>query len=152
MIKFQVTDCVMQLRFPILVILCAAKIFHVFGKCRPPTYSISGYHLSGHVMSTTIVSNLSKCVTTCVTMIRCKSLNFRLKNKSCELNDAGRYAHPKDYGPKAGFIYMDVSELPKVCLFYIFPMLVRFIIKFGYSALSLVERGCSIRVKNIEAN
>ena len=146
MIKFQVTDCVMQLRFPILVILCAAKIFHVFGKCRPPTYSISGYHLSGHVMSTTIVSNLSKCVTTCVTMIRCKSLNFRLKNKSCELNDAGRYAHPKDYGPKAGFIYMDVSELPKVCLFYIFPMLVRFIIKFGYSALSLVEIGRSIRV------
>ena len=83
---------------------------------------------------------------TCVTMIRCKSLNFRLKNKSCELNDAGRYAHPKDYGPKAGFIYMDVSESPKVCLFYIFPMLVRFIIKFGYSALSLVERGRSIRV------
>ena len=109
MIKFQVTDCVMQLRFLILVILCAAKILHVFGKCRPPTYSISGYHLSGHVMSTTIVSNLSECVTTCVTMLRCKSLNFRLRNKLCELNDAGRHAHPEDYGPKAGFIYMDES-------------------------------------------
>ena len=117
MINFQVIDCAMQLCFPILVILCSAKILNVLGKCAPSTHSIGGYYLSGHVMSTMIVSSLSECVTTCVTKIRCRSLNFRLKNKSCELNDAGRHAHPKDYGPKAGCIYMDVSESPKVCPF-----------------------------------
>ena len=107
----------MQLRFPILVILCAAKILNVFGKCAPSTHSISGYHLSGHVMYTKTVSSFSECVTMCVTKIRCKSLNFCLKDKSCDLNDAGGHAHPENYGPKAGIIYMDVSESPKVRIF-----------------------------------
>ena len=103
-------------------------------------------HLSGHVMSIIIVSSLSKCVTTCVTKIHCKSLNFRLKDKSCDLNDAGR--HQKDYGPTAGFIYMDVSESPKDCPFnnYI-PNAGSFYNKVRMQrALSLVERACSTRV------
>ena len=104
----------MQPRFHILVILCAAKILNIFGKCGPSTYSMSGYNLSGHVMSTMIVSSLSECVTTCVTEIHCKSLNFRLKDKSCDLSDAGRHAYPEDYRPKTGCIYMDVFESPKV--------------------------------------
>ena len=41
-------------------------------------------------------------------------LNFRLKDKSCDLSDAGRHAHPEDYRPKTGCIYMDVFESPKV--------------------------------------
>ena len=124
MIKFQVIDCAMQLRFPILVILLySVKILNVFGKCRPSTYSISGFHLSGHVMSTEIVPSLSECLNTCVTKIRCKSLNFCSKEKSCILNDARRHAHPEDYGTKAGCIYMDVFESPKVCPFNIFAML-----------------------------
>ena len=123
-IKFQVIDCVMQLRFPILVIfLCSLKILNVFGKCRPSTYSISGFHLSGHVMSTKTVLSLSECLNTCVTKIRCKSLNFCSKENSCILNDARRHAHPEDYGTKAGCIYMDVFESPKVCPFNISPML-----------------------------
>ena len=138
----------MQLLFPILVILSSSKILNVFGKCRPSTYSVSGFHLSGHEMSTMIVSNLSECVTACITKIRCKSLNFRLNDKSCHLNNAGRHAHPEDYGPKAGFIYMDVSESPKVCIFnnYI-PNAGSFNNKVRIQpALSLVERACSIRV------
>ena len=119
MINFQVIDCVNQLRFPIFVILCSAKI----GKCGPSTYPISGHHLSVHVMSAMIVSSLFECLATGVTKIRCKSLNFRFKDMSHDLNDAGTHAHPKDYGPKAGFIYKDVSESPKICLFNIFPIL-----------------------------
>ena len=110
MVNFQEIDCEMQLRFPILVIFCSSKILNVFGKCRPSTYSISGFHLSGHVMSTMIVSSLSECLNTCVTKFRCRSLNFCLKDKSCDLNDARRHVHPEDYGPKAGCIYIDVSE------------------------------------------
>ena len=74
-------------------------------------------------MSAMIVSSLFECLATGVTKIRCKSLNFRFKDMSHDLNDAGTHAHPKDYGPKAVFIYKDVSESPKICLFNIFPIL-----------------------------
>ena len=113
----------MQLRFPILVIFFSSKILNVSGKCRPSTYSISGFHLSGHVMSTMIVSSLSECLNTCVTKFRCRSLNFCSKDKSCDLNDSRRHVHPEDYGLKAGCIYIDVSESPKVFPFNIFPMI-----------------------------
>jgi len=45
----------------------------------------------------------------CENEFRCKSLNFRLKDKSCDLNDADRYTHPEDYGPQEGSVYMDTS-------------------------------------------
>ena len=109
MVNFQEIDCEMQLRFPILVIFFSSKILNVSGICRPSTYSISGFHLSG-LMSTMIVSSLSECLNTCVTKFRCRSLNFCSKDKSCDLNDARRHVHPEDYGSKAGCIYIDVSE------------------------------------------
>ncbi|CAH3031060.1 unnamed protein product, partial [Pocillopora meandrina] len=45
----------------------------------------------------------------------CRSLNFCSKDKSCDLNDARRQVYPEDYGPKAGCIYIDVSESPESC-------------------------------------
>ncbi|CAH3031058.1 unnamed protein product [Pocillopora meandrina] len=66
-------------------------------------------------MFTMTVSSLSEYVTMYVTEMHCKRLDFRLKGKSCDLNETGKHAHPKDYGPKAGFIYMDVSESSKSC-------------------------------------
>ena len=122
----------MQPLFFILGILCSTKILKVFGKCRPPAYLISSCRLSGHVMFTMTVSSLSEYVTMYVTEMHCKRLDFRLKGKSCDLNETGKHAHPKDYGPKAGFIYMDVSESSKVCPFHAFPMLVRLIAKKIY--------------------
>ena len=46
----------------------------------------------------------------CSGEFRCKSMNFRLNDKSCDLNDADRHTHPEDYGPKEGSVYMDTSE------------------------------------------
>ena len=46
----------------------------------------------------------------CQNELRCKSLNFRLSDKSCDLNDADRYTHPEDYGPQERSVYMDTSE------------------------------------------
>ena len=45
----------------------------------------------------------------CRNEFRCKSLNFRLKDKSCDLNDGDKYTHPEDYGPQEGSVYMDTS-------------------------------------------
>ena len=47
------------------------------------------------------------CVYICVLW---NNLNFRLRDNSCELNDPDQFTHPsypEDYGPRAGYVYMD---------------------------------------------
>ena len=56
----------------------------------------------------------------CRNEFRCNSLNFRLKDKSCDLNDADRYTQPEDYGPQEGSLYMDTSKKHKKVGCYIF--------------------------------
>ena len=46
----------------------------------------------------------------CRNEFRCKSLNFRQRDKSCDLNNADRYTNPEDYGPQEGSVHMDKSE------------------------------------------
>ena len=101
----------LQHYFGILVIVISAKLHEALEQCHASTYSVYGHHLSGHVISTSSVSSLSECVMMCSDEFRCKSLNFRLKGKSCDLNDADRHTHPEDYGPKEGSVYMDTSKV-----------------------------------------
>ena len=96
--------------FGILVIISLAKLHEALKQCPASTYSVYGHCLSGHVISTRISSSLSECVMMCSGEFRCKSINFRIRDKSCDLNDADRYTHPEDYGPKEGSVYMDTSE------------------------------------------
>ncbi|PFX24413.1 hypothetical protein AWC38_SpisGene10976 [Stylophora pistillata] len=51
----------------------------------------------------------------CSSESRCKSFNFRLKDKSCELNDANKHTHPRDFGPKEGSVYMNKDDEFKSC-------------------------------------
>ena len=94
----------------ILVILSIAKLHNALEHCSDLTYSVYGHGLSSHVISTTISLSLSECVMMCRNEFRCKSLNFRLKDKSCDLNDADRHTHPENYGPQEGSVYMDTSK------------------------------------------
>ena len=91
----------------ILVILSTVKLHEALEHC---TFSVYSHSLSSHVMSTRISSSLSECVMMCRNEFRCKSLNFRLKDKSCDLNDGDRYTHPENYGPQEGSVYMDTSK------------------------------------------
>ena len=93
----------------ILVILNTAKLHEGLEQCTAPTHSVYGYSLSNHVFSTRISFSLSDCVMMCGNEFRCNSLNFRLGEKSCDLNNADRYTHPEDYGPQEGSVYMDTS-------------------------------------------
>jgi len=93
----------------ILVILSTAKLHKALEHCSDSTHSVYGDGLPSHVISTTVSSSLSECVMMCRNEFRCKSLNFRLKDKSCDLNDADRYTHPEDYGQQEGSVYMDTS-------------------------------------------
>ena len=96
--------------FGILVIISFAKLHEALEICPASTYSVYGHSLSGHVISTRTSSSLTECVMMCSGEFRCKSMNFRLNDKSCDLNDADRHTHPEDYGPKEGSVYMDTSE------------------------------------------
>ena len=97
----------MQRYLSILVIFNTAKVHQALQQCSDSTYSVYGYSLSSNVNATRISSSLSACVMMCRNEFRCKSLNFRLKDKSCDLNDGDRYTHPEDYGPQEGSVYMD---------------------------------------------
>ncbi|XP_078364220.1 uncharacterized protein LOC144648568 [Oculina patagonica] len=97
--------------FGILVIISSAKLHEALEQCpAASTYSVYGHSLSGHVISTRISSSLAECFMMCSDETRCKSWNFHLNDKSCDLNDADRHSHPEDYGPKEGSVYMDTSE------------------------------------------
>ena len=93
--------------FGILVIINSAKLLHASEQCQVQSISVYGHYLANHVISTRASSSLIECVMMCSD--ECKSLNFRLNEKSCDLNDADRFTHPEDYGPKHGIVYMDTS-------------------------------------------
>lgn len=96
--------------FGVVIVISCAQLCQAMEQCRPSKYSKYGHHLSGHAFSTRISSSISECVLICSNELRCKSLNFRLKDKSCDLNDADKHTHPEDYGPKEGSVYMDTAQ------------------------------------------
>ena len=93
----------------IFIIINSAKLLHALEQCQAQSLSVYGHHLANHVISTRACSRLAGCVMMCSDEPRCKSLNFRLNDNSCDLNDADRFTHPQDYGPKHGFVYMETS-------------------------------------------
>ena len=76
-------------------------------QCSRPVRSRKGKYLSGHVMLNGSADGLGDCLINCSFNPRCKSINFRLKDLLCELNQADRYTHPWDYGSKEGHAYSD---------------------------------------------
>ena len=98
----------MHLRYyGVFIVMCHAQLTQAIAQCVRPTYSEYGHHLSGHVITTSKTSSITECVMFCLNESRCKSLNFRLKDKSCDLNAADKRTHPRDFGPKEGSVYMN---------------------------------------------
>ena len=133
----------LQRYLSILVILNTAKIHEALQHCSDPTYSVYGHSLSSHVNSSKISSSLLDCVLMCRNEFRCKSLNFRLKDKSCDLNDGDRYTHPEDYGPQEGSVYMDTSLKHKKVGAYI-GLLITFIIISFKVTITVIIKGCAM--------
>ena len=107
----------LQYYLALLVITSSAQPLQALEQCQVQALSVYGHRLADHVISTRICSSLSACVMMCSYDFRCKSLNFRLVDMSCDLNDADRFTHPGDYGPKYGFVYMDTSTKHKKVIF-----------------------------------
>lgn len=81
-------------------------------QCKDAAYSQSGNYLKGHVMSSGTAAHIGDCLVKCSDEPRCRSINFRFKDLFCELNDADRYTHPKDYGSAS--IWHAYSDYPQV--------------------------------------
>ncbi|XP_078366381.1 uncharacterized protein LOC144650551 isoform X1 [Oculina patagonica] len=99
-----------QRYFGILFIVNSAVLHDALKTCKEQSRSTFGHYLRGHVISTRTSSSLSQCVIMCSYEFRCKSMNFVMNDKSCDLNDADRHTHPEDYGPKEGSVYMDTTD------------------------------------------
>nr|XP_058955575.1 uncharacterized protein LOC131782859 [Pocillopora verrucosa]XP_058955576.1 uncharacterized protein LOC131782859 [Pocillopora verrucosa]XP_058955577.1 uncharacterized protein LOC131782859 [Pocillopora verrucosa]XP_058955578.1 uncharacterized protein LOC131782859 [Pocillopora verrucosa] len=101
--------------FGVFIVICHAQLTQAIAQCVRPTYSEYGHHLSGHVITTSKTFSITECVMFCLNESRCKSLNFRLKDKSCDLNSANKRTHPRDFGPKEGSVYMNKDDEFKSC-------------------------------------
>lgn len=97
-----------------LVFVSCAKLLQASEQCEVTSLSVYSHQMTGHVISVRKRSSLSECLMLCSHELRCKSINFRLNDKSCDLNDADRFTHPEDYGPKEGFVYMDSERHKQV--------------------------------------
>ena len=100
----------------VLVIINSARLSHALEQCQVQSISVYGHRLANHVISTRASSGLTECVLMCSDESRCKSLNFRVNDKSCDLNDADRLTHPEDYGPKHGSVYMSASVRHRIII------------------------------------
>ena len=96
--------------FITIIIRCSMMTTHGLEQCQVQSVSIYGYYLTDHVIYTKTCASLSECVILCSYEFRCKSFNFRLMDKLCELNDADRFTHPVEYVPMEGFLYKDTTE------------------------------------------
>ena len=90
----------------LLWLLASFVITNANQQCRQ-AYSSTGSYLKGHVISSGTTANIGECLVKCSGEPRCRSINFRFEDLFCELNDADRYTHPWDYGPKQGHAYND---------------------------------------------
>ena len=88
-----------------LVVIFASP--SVLQQCSRPVRSIKGKYLSGHVVLNGSADGVGDCLVNCSLNPRCKSINFRYKDLLCELNEADRHTHPRDYVPKEGHAYSD---------------------------------------------
>ena len=96
--------------FGLLVFITAfLKTCEMALQCKT-TYSVYGKYLKDHVMSTVGAAGPGDCTHNCDVYPKCKSWNYRLDNKACELNNADRYTHPQDYQDRQSHIYCDSSE------------------------------------------
>ena len=96
--------------FGILFIVNYAKLPEASETCSVPIRSTYGYYLSGHLIVTRVSSSISECAIMCSYEFRCKSMNFLIHDKSCDLNDADRHTHPEYYGLMEGSVYMETTE------------------------------------------
>ena len=83
------------------------RIVVLANQCTTKTNTIYGQRLRKHVIRETFESEVFQCVLRCKDSLDCQSMNYRMMDQLCQLNDATKASHNEDFGPELGYIYME---------------------------------------------
>ena len=81
-------------------------VFQAASQCRTATNSIGGMFLRGHTFKTSTVERPVGCYLMCEEEVICRSYNFEIGQKLCELNNRTKEARPEDFMPDQTRFYM----------------------------------------------
>ena len=70
-------------------------------------YSESGHALVDHAYKSFFTRRLASCYMSCNTQPTCQSLNYKIADKTCELNNDTKYFRPKYFVRKPAFVYAE---------------------------------------------
>ena len=71
------------------------------------TSSIRDHTLIGHSYSISSGKSLLTCVISCDRDQHCYSINYKVAFKTCELSNATRFSHPKNFAFSSDAVYLD---------------------------------------------
>ena len=84
-----------------------------------PSFTIPGFKLYGLVIKTVTKISKENCQTNCTSNKNCKSVNFHLKHRKCELNHGNHLTNPEYLRQEDGFVYLDnhmsISSGAEIC-------------------------------------
>ncbi|XP_020910750.1 pentraxin-4 [Exaiptasia diaphana] len=80
------------------------------------SYSLPGFKIHGHVITSVSLSTISQCKHRCAAQQRCNSISFHQNTKKCEMHDGNHISHPESVLPSNGYVYVNVpTRPPKRC-------------------------------------
>ena len=92
--------------FTLYLIACMVANNTTGQQCKLSEVSIPGKALNGHTFKATVVSGPILCQMLCENDPKCRSYNFQILTKNCELNDETKETKPNDFATDDLRFYM----------------------------------------------
>ncbi|XP_068687099.1 fibrillin-2-like [Montipora foliosa] len=103
--------------FTLYLIACMVASNTTGQQCKPSEVSIPGKALNGHTFKATVVSGPIKCQMLCENNPKCRSYNFHILTKNCELNDKTKETKPNDFATDELRFYMKREDIDECKVF-----------------------------------
>ncbi|XP_068687094.1 fibrillin-1-like isoform X1 [Montipora foliosa] len=103
--------------FTLYLIACMVASNTTGQQCKPSEVSIPGKALNGHTFKTTVVSGPIQCQMVCENDPKCRSYNFHILTKNCEINDETKETKPHDFVTDDQRFYMKREDIDECKVF-----------------------------------
>ncbi|XP_068734439.1 protein kinase C-binding protein NELL2-like [Montipora capricornis] len=103
--------------FTLYLIACMVGRNITGQQCKPSEVSIPGKALNGHTFKATVVSGPIQCQMLCENDPKCRSYNFHILTKNCELNDETKETNPNDFVTDDQRFYMKREDIDECKVF-----------------------------------
>ncbi|XP_068685790.1 protein kinase C-binding protein NELL2-like [Montipora foliosa] len=103
--------------FTLYFIVCMVASNTTGQQCKPSEVSIPGKALNGHTFKATVVSGPIQCQMLCENDPKCRSYNFHILTKNCELNDETKETKPDDFDTDDLRFYMKPEDIGECKVF-----------------------------------